>query len=335
LAPRAEGTLRHFLHDVVAADGFNDLFLGLFAVVLFVIMRLAAPGCGGMIVVLRSRAIAIRALGGRRVVGMGLVFERMIVMRVLFANFRIGRRIRPGTGGCLDGRRNRHIGLGFRRGGFTRDMIVIGLIVGAFMRIVMNVLVRMLVAFMAVMIRIRLMMFGIVGVGVPVFAGLVVMMLMIVRLGGLRRIRAFRVYDLALRPVAIAAAARVAMPRTAAVGAIFGFFLGLAMRAFVGFDQRLTVGDRNLIIVGVDFAEGQEAVTVAAILDERGLQRRLYARDLGEINIAAQLLALGGLEIKLFDAIAANHYNPGLFRVGGIDQHFVGHFGTLDGGGRA
>ena len=49
---------------------------------------------------------------------------------------------------------------------------------------------------------------------------------------------------------------------------------------------------------------------------------------------AAQLLALGSLEIKFFDAIAADHNDPGLFRVGGVDQHLVGHFGTLDGGGR-
>jgi len=46
------------------------------------------------------------------------------------------------------------------------------------------------------------------------------------------------------------------------------------------------------------------------------------------------LFALGGLEIKFFDAIAADHNDPGLFRVGGIDQHLVGHFGALDGGGR-
>jgi len=74
-------------------------------------------------------------------------------------------------------------------------------------------------------------------------------------------------------------------------------------------------------------------VAVAAIFDKGRLQRRLYARDLGEIDIAAQLFALGGLEIKFFDAIAADHNDPGLFRVGGIDQHLVGHFGTLDGAG--
>jgi len=135
----------------------------------------------------------------------------------------------------------------------------------------------------------------------------------------------------------MAAAARIAVARAATVavgGAVLALFLGLAMGALVGLDQRLTVGDRDLIVVRVDFAEGQEAVAVAAIFDERRLQRWFYARDLGEIDIATELLALGGLEIKFFDAIAADHNDPGLFRVGGVDQHLVGHFGTLDGGGR-
>ena len=91
------------------------------------------------------------------------------------------------------------------------------------------------------------------------------------------------------------------------------------MGALVGLDQGLTVGDRDLIIIGMDFAEGQKAVAVTAILDEGRLQRGFYPRDLGEVDVAAQLLALGGLEIKLFDAIAADHNDPGLFRVGGID----------------
>ncbi|MDH2381405.1 hypothetical protein [Bradyrhizobium sp. CER78] len=149
------------------------------------------------------------------------------------------------------------------------------------------------------------------------------------------RLRVAGAFDhLALDTVAMAAATGIAMARPAAMAAVLMLFLGLAMGALVGFDQRLTVGDRDLVVVGMDFAEGQEAVTVAAILDEGSLQRRLYARDLGEVNVAAQLFALGGLEIKLFDAIATDHNDPGLFRVGGIDQHLVGHFGTLGGGGR-
>ena len=160
--------------------------------------------------------------------------------------------------------------------------------------------------------------------------------LALLRRGDLHQVGAYVLDDLALDPLATAAAALVAVARTAATvaGAVLALFLGLAMGAFVGLDQRLTVGDRDLVIVGMDFAECQETVAVAAIFDEGRLQRRLYARDLGEINIAAQLFALGGLEIKFFDAIAADHNDPGLFRVGGIDQHLVGHFGTLDGGGR-
>jgi hypothetical protein len=207
------------------------------------------------------------------------------------------------------------------------------MVVRVVMVVMTFVVVIVLMAFMVMMIRmigVCRMMFGIVGVDVISFAVLVVM-----RLRGLRRIGSRMLDDLALHPFAIAAAALIARPRTAAVGAVFGFFFGLAMGALVRLDQRLTVGDRDLIIVGVDFAEGQEAVAVAAVFDEGRLQRRLYPRDLGEIDVAAQLLALGGFKIKFFDAIAAHHNDPGLFRVGGIDQHFVGHFGTLDGRGRA
>lgn len=67
-------------------------------------------------------------------------------------------------------------------------------------------------------------------------------------------------------------------------------------------------------------------MAIASVLDEGSLQRRLDPRDFGKIDIAAQLLALGRLEVKFFDAIAADHDHPGLFRMGGIDQHFVGHF---------
>ena len=124
------------------------------------------------------------------------------------------------------------------------------------------------------------------------------------------------------------------MARTAAAGPVFRFLLRLAVRALVGFDQCLTVGDWNLIVVGMDFAKRKEAVPVSAVFDKGSLQRRLNAGDLGQIDVAAQLLALGRFEIKFLDAIAADHDDPGLFRVGGVDQHFVGHFGAHVGGGR-
>ena len=189
----------------------------------------------------------------------------------------------------------------------------------------------MLMTFMVMMMRIGGMVFVTVDVGV---AFLAVKMVGVVRQLRLGVVRACSFDHAALHAVAIAPAARIAVARATAVGAVLGLFFGFAVGALVRLDQRLAIGDRNLIIVRMNFAEGQKAVAVAAIFDEGGLQRRFYARDLGEIDISTQLLALGGLEIKFLDSIAADHDDPGLFRVGSIDQHFVGHFGTLDGGGR-
>jgi len=145
-----------------------------------------------------------------------------------------------------------------------------------------------------VMIVLVIMMFGIfvaVGLGglsMIVFGELMDgMLIKIFRLARRRRLKARVLDDLALDALAIAATTRGAVARTPPVGTIFGFFLGLAVGALVGFDQRLTVGNRNLIIVRMNFAEGQKAVAVAAILDKGRLQRRLYARDLGEIDVAA------------------------------------------------
>ncbi len=212
-------------------------------------------------------------------------------------------------------------------------------------RVVMIMLVRMLMMIMVMVfmvIMFVIMMFVVVLGICMMMAGVVEVAVvgkqavrMFIGLSGQRRIDAGVLDDLALDALAIAAAARVAVARAAAVvGAVFAFFFGLAMGALVRLDQGLTIGDRYLIIVRMDFAESEKAMTVAAILNEGSLQGWFYARDFGEVDIAAQLFALSGLEIKLFDSIAADHNDPGLFRVGGIDQHFVGHFGTLDGGGR-
>ena len=106
----------------------------------------------------------------------------------------------------------------------------------------------------------------------------------LIGLGGLRRIDGGVLNDVALDAFAMAAAAGVAVARTAAVavgGTVLALFLGFAMGALVGLDQGLTVGDRDLVIIGVDFAEGQKAVTIAAIIDERRLERRLDAGNLG------------------------------------------------------
>src|SRR5690606_20232502 len=43
---------------------------------------------------------------------------------------------------------------------------------------------------------------------------------------------------------------------------------GFGVLALLGLDQRLPVGDRDLVIIGVDFGEGEETVPVTAVIDE-------------------------------------------------------------------
>src|ERR1044071_6897728 len=109
--------------------------------------------------------------------------------------------------------------------------------------------------------------------------------------------------------------AAMAGPAAAAPpAALVDFSLGLALLArFLG-EQRLAVGDRDLVVIRMDFRKRQEAVAVAAVIDEGRLQRRLHARDLGEINVTAKLLAVGALEVEFLDAISTQDHNPGLFR---------------------
>ena len=151
-------------------------------------------------------------------------------------------------------------------------MAVIVMMMIVVMRMIMRVGMIMRLVTMFVVTMFVVVLNGLVDVGLvrrcAVFAALI-------GLGGLRGIDRGVLDDVALDPFAMAAAAGVAVARTAAVtagGAVLAFFLGLAMGAFVGFDQRLTVGDRDLVIVGMDFAEGEEAVAVAAIFDEGRLQ---------------------------------------------------------------
>ena len=111
----------------------------------------------------------------------------------------------------------------------------------------------------------------------------------------------------------------------AAARAVVGLDVGRALLALFLGDQRLPVGDRDLVVVGMDFAERQEAVAIAAVIDEGRLQRRLYAGDLGEIDVAAKLFSVRRLEVEFFDAVAAQNHHPGLLRMGRIDKHLVGH----------
>src|SRR5690606_38751240 len=108
-------------------------------------------------------------------------------------------------------------------------------------------------------------------------------------------------------------------------GVVLGSFRGDGVRGVL-LDQRLAIGDRYLVIVRMDLAEGEEPVAVAAIIDERRLKRRLDPGYLGEIDVAAELLSCSGLEIEFPNPVAAYDDHPGLLRMGGVDEHFVvGH----------
>jgi hypothetical protein len=109
----------------------------------------------------------------------------------------------------------------------------------------------------------------------------------------------------------------------APLGAGIGFALGPRFLLDFLVDERLPVGERDLVIVGMDFAEGEEAVAIAAIFDEGCLQGRLNARHLGEVDVAAERLARCRLEIEFFYSSPSQYHHPGLLRVGGIDKHLV------------
>lgn len=90
--------------------------------------------------------------------------------------------------------------------------------------------------------------------------------------------------------------------------------------------QRVAILLGDLIIIRVDFGKGEEAVAIAAVIDERRLQRRFDAGYLGEIDVALELLALSALEIKFLDPVSLDDGHPGFLPVACVDQHTHGHY---------
>jgi hypothetical protein len=90
-------------------------------------------------------------------------------------------------------------------------------------------------------------------------------------------------------------------------------------------EERHPVGDRNLIVIGMNFAEGEEAVAVAAELHERRLERGLHASYLGEIDVALELLLRRRLEIELVETGSVEDDHPCFLGMGGIHQHALNH----------
>jgi hypothetical protein len=83
LAARPEGALRHFFQHVVAADGFDDFFLGFVAIVVFIVMRVIALRSRRRQGVIGRYRLVVGTLGTRRVFGMRCVFLRVLVVFVM------------------------------------------------------------------------------------------------------------------------------------------------------------------------------------------------------------------------------------------------------------
>src|SRR3546814_11518499 len=79
--------------------------------------------------------------------------------------------------------------------------------------------------------------------------------------------------------------------------------------------QRVPVFLRDLIIIGVDFRKGEAAVAVAAILDERRLQRRFNPRHLGAVDITLELPPFSRFNIKFLYTVPVDDTTPGPPRV--------------------
>jgi hypothetical protein len=100
----------------------------------------------------------------------------------------------------------------------------------------------------------------------------------------LRRVVALVATPSASPPAAIAAAAVLAVLAVSLFVVVVGGLLRLRAQ------QRLTVRHGNLVIVGMDFAEGQKTVTVPAIFDESSLEGGFDACHPRQIDVSLELL---------------------------------------------
>src|SRR5690606_12320561 len=141
---------------------------------------------------------------------------------------------------------------------------------------------------------------------------------------GFPGIEAAILFRLRRRTAAGAASALAVAPPVRAGIALELVLLGGSL-GFRG-EERLPVGDRDLVVIGVNFGEGEETVAVSAIFHERGLQGGLHPGDPGEIDVSLELLLGLRFEIEFFDSVTADYDYSCFLRVRGVDQHLVRHY---------
>jgi hypothetical protein len=75
----------------------------------------------------------------------------------------------------------------------------------------------------------------------------------------------------------------------------------------------------------MNLAESEEAVAVPAIFDEGGLEAGFDPRDPREINVSAEGLTGGVLEVEVLDLATLGDGNARLLLVVSVDEHGFGH----------
>ena len=70
-----------------------------------------------------------------------------------------------------------------------------------------------------------------------------------------------------------------------------------------------------------DFLQRKETVPVGTVVDERGFEARLDARDLTLVDIGFLAFARGSFDIQVKEALAIDHRHAQLFFLSCIDQH--------------
>ena len=109
------------------------------------------------------------------------------------------------------------------------------------------------------------------------------------------------------------------------------FFVGLHHHLGAHAEHVLNAGaalalKRARVVALVDVVEGDEAVALGAVVDERGLQAGLNAHHAGFVNVAADLLVACVGDVEIFKHAVFNNRDADFTRLCRVDQHLLAHW---------
>src|SRR5262249_6932579 len=79
--------------------------------------------------------------------------------------------------------------------------------------------------------------------------------------------------------------------------------------------------DARLEVLACDFLEGQEAVALGAVIDERSLQAGLDAGDDTLVDIAFSLFLRGRFDVEVYELLAIDDRDTEFLGLCRIEQH--------------